>query len=331
MVVSSRDSVRPVEVPPRLVANAASSARSAVRSFHPVVHELRYTVFNRIIIIFSVLCAFLYGSWLLITTRSWSVPLQVTGLIYTAASFLAIYLAATIVVRVSAKKFIQFVVNSEDVEYRLILTKMYVVGMYVVATTIVLWKIGLSAANLTIFLGFATTGLAFAVRDILTSYFVWFMLLTKRPFRIGDYIRVGDSEGRVQHIGTFYVIIDETPDTKEDHVRVPNKVFLEKPITNFGRDLVTSTIALPIEPVPDDFSARYRLFSEQIHDVAPNAFVALDTRAEKIVATVNVRTIQVERSVVRDAIIESFVRSFKVPLAKNTVRKKRRPTRRSRS
>jgi len=40
------------------------------------------------------------------------------------------------------------------------------------------------------------TGLAFAVRDVLMSFFAWMILLRKKPFRIGDYIRIGEDEGK---------------------------------------------------------------------------------------------------------------------------------------
>lgn len=307
----------------RAAPAADASLRAALQprayaGLRSVAREVRYTAFNRTIVFFAIVCALLYGTWYAGTTALIAVPPPVTGLTFTLASLLFIYLVASVVVRITAKRFVTVLVDSEDVEHRLILTKLYAFLVYLIATAIVLWKLGLSAQNLTIFLGLATTGFAFAIRDILTSYFVWFMLLTKKPFRIGDFISIGDHEGRVQHIGTFYVVIDDTPDTREDHVRVPNKLFLEKPITNYGRDLVTSTVQLPVEPVPEDFSARYARFTGAVHRDVPTAVCSLDVNGERIVAVVEVRSLQTERSFVRDLVIQSFVRVFKAPATKRT-------------
>jgi len=276
-----------------------------------VAREMRYTAFNKTIVFFAVICALLYAAWYVDESGVLALPPPVTGLAFTLASLLVIYLGASIVVRITAKRFVKILVDSEDVEHRLILTKMYAFIIYLVATAIVLWKLGFSMQNLTIFLGLATTGMAFAIRDILISYFIWFMLLAKKPFRIGDFIRIGEDEGRVQHIGTFYVVLDDSPDTRDDYVRVPNKSFLEKPITNYGRDLITSVIKLPIDPVPRDFSTRYARFVEAVHDDIPVAQCSLDVNGSSLVALVQVRTVQAERAFVRDTIIQSFVRVFK--------------------
>jgi small-conductance mechanosensitive channel len=90
-------------------------------------------------------------------------------------------------------------------EERILFSKLYILLVYVLATVIVFLHMGIGIQNVALFLGLTATGFAFAVRDVVLSYIVWFILLTKKPFKIGDYINVAGEEGQVKHIGMFYV------------------------------------------------------------------------------------------------------------------------------
>jgi small-conductance mechanosensitive channel len=55
------------------------------------------------------------------------------------------------------------------------------------------------------------------------------LLLTKRPFRISDYIKIGDNEGKVVTIGSFYVFLKPISyHPKDSLIKVPNKFFWKK-------------------------------------------------------------------------------------------------------
>jgi small-conductance mechanosensitive channel len=105
---------------------------------------------------------------------------------------------------------------------------------------------GVTLENITLFVGLIATGLAFALREILLPFFVWFMLLTKRPFRIGDYIKIGDDEGRVKHIGTFYVFLDPLNTDLNQTIKIPNKIFLEKQVINYGGINLPIFLKIPV-------------------------------------------------------------------------------------
>lgn len=159
------------------------------------------------------------------------------------------YFIATIIIRITQTQVHKLFDESVALEQKLLLNKFYIGFVYVIATTIILWRLGATIQNITIFLGFLTTGMAFALREFLLSYFVWFMLLTKKPFRIGDYIRIGNSEGFVQHIGTFFVFVDPADTEIKETIKIPNKIFLEKDVFVYGGINIPVMVKAPVTSV----------------------------------------------------------------------------------
>lgn len=182
------------------------------------------------------------------------VPVATLGMgrVWTITVIIGVYLAAAIFTRLTASQAIRAIKGATEPEVQILVAKSYTLLVYGAATIVSLWMLGITLQNLTIAITLITTGLAFAVRDIIMSYLVWLILLIKRPFRIGDNIKIDDHEGRVQHIGTFYVLLDDTPDRREDFTRIPNKTFLEKPIHNFGPEKILLRLALPLETLPEN-------------------------------------------------------------------------------
>lgn len=114
------------------------------------------------------------------------------------------------------------------------------------AIFIILFYFGVSLENITLLIGIMATGFAFAVREVLLSFFGWLILLRRKPFRIGDYIKIGEDEGRVVFIGVFYVLLDKTVELIEDYTRVPNRFFLEKSIIKLGTENIFEQLDFPI-------------------------------------------------------------------------------------
>jgi small-conductance mechanosensitive channel len=93
---------------------------------------------------------------------------------------------------------------------RLDLTLAYLLGRLASAFTIVL---GLFVAAVVIFptfnpgdliagLGITTVAIGFAFKDVLQNFFAGVLILWRRPFIVGDEIKVGNSEGTVEEITT---------------------------------------------------------------------------------------------------------------------------------
>lgn len=173
----------------------------------------------------------------------------IIGTLKTMTIILWTYFIATVFIRLTQAQVFKLFDESVDAEQKLLLSKLYTTVIYVLSTAFVLWKMGVTPENITIFLGLVATGIAFAIRDFILSYFVWFMLLTKKPFRIGDYIKMGENEGIVKHIGTFFVFIEPIDTDLKGTVKIPNKLFLEQKVITYGGVNVPVMVKAPVTSV----------------------------------------------------------------------------------
>lgn len=105
-----------------------------------------------------------------------------------------------------------------------------------------------------IFLGFLSAGMGFALQKPITGIAAWMMVVTKRPFDIGDRIIIGDIKGDVLDIGLTHIHIDEIGGLIEDEeksgriVLVPNWLLFEGNIINYtlNDDLVLHKVVVNV-------------------------------------------------------------------------------------
>jgi MscS family membrane protein len=201
----------------------------------------------------------------------------------------------------------------DEPEESIFYSKIYSWVLYGIAVFVILAYLGVSLGNITLVIGLMATGLAFAVRDVLMSFFGWMVLLRKKPFRIGDYIRIGEDEGRVQHIGTFFVLLANTISTNEQFTRVPNRLFLEKSITKKGKETITDHISIPLKGLPANKAERIEVLRSQLESIiAPveNIRIYSDIRNDKLCLVVefptNISRQAQTRSVITDQLFEQF-------------------------
>ncbi len=211
--------------------------------------KFRLTGLNKAIVILVILLGTTYLATYLNTKEIIHVPTDIILFIKGITYISTIFLIATVIIRISIHKIFNLLDEVEP-EHKLLISKAYSILIYSIGVLIILWRLGLSIQNVTLMAGFIATGLAFAIRDVIMSYLAWLILLTKKPFRIGDNIRIGGEEGKVMHIGTFYVIIDDNPEEREEYKRIPNRVFLEKTIHNFGPKQMKYEINTPVSMIP---------------------------------------------------------------------------------
>lgn len=81
---------------------------------------------------------------------------------------------------------------------RLIVVFMVVMGIFTALTIIIP---GFTFGSLITGLGFTTFVIGFATKDILNNLLSGVLILWQQPFRIGDYIFVGNNQGKVEYIG----------------------------------------------------------------------------------------------------------------------------------
>jgi len=77
--------------------------------------------------------------------------------------------------------------------------------------------------------GFGLTGFAigFAFKDIISNFLAGIFILLYHPFNIGDYIKIGSSEGRVKEINLRYTIMKGKDGEK---ILIPNSITFTKEI-----------------------------------------------------------------------------------------------------
>ncbi|MPN52900.1 hypothetical protein SDC9_200563 [bioreactor metagenome] len=63
--------------------------------------------------------------------------------------------------------------------------------------------------NILTFLGVFSAGLAFAFRDVVAIFLGWLIINTKKPFQIGDIIKLGKALGDMLAVDLFYTTIIE--------------------------------------------------------------------------------------------------------------------------
>ncbi len=119
--------------------------------------------------------------------------LQLPAVVYRTVTALFVivftYLVASTAIRLTVRVLLGGLSEVEP-EQRILIGMLYSFVIYIIATLYLFWYFGLQARNITILIGLFTTGLAFALRDVLMTFLAWILILTKRPFRIGDYIKI---------------------------------------------------------------------------------------------------------------------------------------------
>lgn len=81
---------------------------------------------------------------------------------------------------------------------RLIVVFVIVMGIFTALTVIIP---GFTFGSLITGLGFTTFVIGFATKDILNNLLSGVLILWQQPFRIGDYIFIGNNQGKVEYIG----------------------------------------------------------------------------------------------------------------------------------
>lgn len=175
--------------------------------------------------------------------------LRLVGVFFT---FILSLLIVSVVIRLTASKVWNMFEKEMDLEQRIIISKLYSVSLYSIAFIITFWKAGVSLGNITIFVGLIATGFAFAVRDLLLSFFAWFIILNKRPFQMGDYIKIGDDFGLVTRIGTFFFTLELQ--NKPEYAKIPNSLILTKPALNKGSGHYREEIKIALSSIPENYS-----------------------------------------------------------------------------
>ncbi len=118
----------------------------------------------------------------------------------------------------------------------------------------VLSLFGVQTASLVAVLGAAGLAIGLALQGTLSHFASGIMLLIFRPFRVGDYVAVGDTKGTVEELGIFATTL-RSPDNIK--ITVPNSAIYGSSIHNYdGYDTRRVDILIGISYGDDIEAAR---------------------------------------------------------------------------
>jgi len=89
-------------------------------------------------------------------------------------------------------------------------------------------------------LGLLSAALGWALQKPITGIASWLMIITKKPFQIGDIIMIDDIKGEVIEITMFYIVLKASPENMisgkeigENEILIPTSLLFDKNIFNF--------------------------------------------------------------------------------------------------
>ena len=169
-------------------------------------------------------------------------------------SFVISLLVITVILRLTQNRVFNMFRKEMEIEQRIIISKLYSIALYSIAFLVAFWRAGVSLGNLTLFVGLIATGFAFAIRDLLLSFFAWFIILNKKPFQMGDYIKIGNEMGLVTRIGTFFFTLETG--TPGEFIKVPNSLVLTNPIQNKGEERFKEVVKVKLTSMPENMEEK---------------------------------------------------------------------------
>ena len=127
--------------------------------------------------------------------------------------------------------------------------------LYVLTVIITAEALGFNTSSLTALLSVLTLGITLAAEDILGNVAGGLVILSSRPFAVGDFIEAGGISGTVREIGLNHTKL-ETPDGQM--VLMPNKDLSSSKIINYtvlGRRRVVRTVTASYDAPTEDVKA----------------------------------------------------------------------------
>lgn len=148
---------------------------------------------------------------------------------------------------------------------------------YIVTALIVVDSLGVSITSLVALLSVGSLGVTLAAEDVLGNVAGGLVILSSRPFSIGDFVEVSGTSGTVEEIGLNHTKL-VTPDGLL--VMLPNKELASSQMTNYtvqGRRRVTQKVSAsydaPTETVKDACRRALAATEHLLEDPAPSVYL----------------------------------------------------------
>lgn len=149
----------------------------------------------------------------------------------------------------------------DDLTVENLLRQMVYAGVWVLGIIVAIGALGWDASAVATGLGLTGLALGFALKDILSNFVSGLLLLTLRPFRVGDQIIVGETEGTVKRI-----------ELRATHILTYDGRIALVPNAELFTSRVINNTATPIRRGAVPFRVGYR---ESLDHVVPAALAAI--------------------------------------------------------
>jgi small-conductance mechanosensitive channel len=212
------------------------------------------------------------------TIRSWLADPRVVRLITAVVGVVLV----VIVVRLVNRWFGRLIRESEA-RYRA--RKGITFVGYLAALVVVIAVYGGSLGGLTVTIGVAGAGIAFALQEVIASFAGWFAISTAGFYRTGDRVQLGGIKGDVIDIGVLRTTLMEVGEWVGGDlysgrvVRIANSFVFKEPVFNYSAEFpfLWDEVRLPVKYGSDWKEARRlleRVAVEVVGDYAQQAQVA---------------------------------------------------------
>ena len=160
-------------------------------------------------------------------------------------------------------KFIKMIRNKSEKEMNDASTKMMVrlikALIYIVAVFIVFYEMGYDLSGLVTGLGLGTVVLTLAAQDTVKSLLGGLIILSDKPFKVGDFVKVKEYQGTVEDMTLRSVRIRQLDDSV---LQIPNSVIASASVENMSKMT----------------RRRYELNLDIVEDTKPEKIVTLKQR-----------------------------------------------------
>jgi len=144
-----------------------------------------------------------------------------------------------IIISTVKRRLLQKATSKHQVSNIKIFTRMMNMTLYLVIILFAIFSFTGSLAGFGVVAGLLTAALGFALQKPITGIAAWIMVIVKRPFNIGDRIKIGEVKGEVYDISLTHIYIDEvgglinTEELSGRNIMVPNYLLFEQSIINY--------------------------------------------------------------------------------------------------
>lgn len=191
-------------------------------------------------------------------------------------------------------------------------------GGYLLVIIVIIIVYSSKLGGLTVALGVAGAGIAFALQEVIASFAGWLALLFGNFYKPGDRVQLGGIKGDVIDIGILRTTLMETGQWVDGDlyngriVRIANSYVFKEPVFNYSNDFpfLWDEIKIPVRFGSDHEKARaifYKVVNEVTADFAKEAITTWATMTHKY-RVENASTDAIVTLIINDNWIEFTIR-----------------------